>query len=63
MVIDGINLQVYEPRKYGFDPAWWSHKFNGPGVRYKIASCINTGDIVWLNGPFPCGKFPDLNIF
>ena len=25
--------------------------------------CIKTGDIVWLNGPYPCGRFNDITIF
>lgn len=41
---------------------WFSHKFKGPGLRYEIAISISTGDIVWANGPFPCGV-PDLKIF
>lgn len=25
--------------------------------------CIQTGHIVWVNGPFPCGAWPDIKIF
>ena len=25
--------------------------------------CIQTGDIVWINGPFRAGKWPDIKIF
>ena len=32
-------------------------------MRYEIALCIQTGDIVWTNGPFPCGLYPDILIF
>ena len=42
---------------------WFSHKFKGPGLRYEVALSIRTGLIVWLNGPFPCGSFPDIKIF
>jgi hypothetical protein len=35
---------------------------NGPGLRYEIAICIQTGEPVWINGPFPCGSWPDLII-
>jgi hypothetical protein len=31
-------------------------------LRYEIGLCIQTGHIVWKNGPFPCGKYPDLKI-
>jgi hypothetical protein len=33
------------------------------GLRYEVALCILTGDIVWINGPFPCGLFNDITIF
>ena len=23
----------------------------------------SSGDVVWINGPFPCGDWPDINIF
>ena len=39
-----------------FDPKWWSHKFNGPAVRYKTAVNIQTGNLVWTHGPFPAGN-------
>ena len=44
------------------DPKWYSHKFLGPSVRYEIAVCIQTGDIVWHNGPFPCGRWAEKTI-
>jgi hypothetical protein len=47
----------------GFNSGWFSHKFNKAGVRYEMATCIVTGNIVWIHGPFPCGSFPDLKIF
>ena len=45
-----------------FNAKWWSHKFNGPGLRYEIALCIRTGEIVWANGGLPCGEWPDLRL-
>ena len=30
------------------------------GTRYVS---ILTGDIVWINGPYPCGVWPDISIF
>ena len=33
------------------------------GLRYEVALCILTGDIVWINGPYECGKWPDISIF
>ena len=38
------------------------HKFHRAGVRYELGVSIQSGDIVWLNGPFPCGRFADQKI-
>ena len=43
--------------------SWHSHKFNGPGLRYEVAICMLTGCTVWIMGPFPCGDWPDIEIF
>ena len=32
-------------------------------LRYKVALNIQTGDICWINGAFPAGKYGDLEIF
>ena len=42
---------------------YYSHKFLKSGYRYEVGLCIRTGDIVWINGPFECGKWPDISIF
>ena len=39
-----------------------SHKFHRARVRYELGVSIQSGDIVWLNGPFPCGSFADQKI-
>jgi hypothetical protein len=44
-------------------PVWYSQKFDGPGVRYEIALAILSGDVAWVNGPFPCGMYNDYTIF
>ena len=55
LTIDGMDMFIKEQRP--FSPKWWSHKSNGPGLRYEIGICIQTGWICWFNGPFPCGSF------
>lgn len=60
ITVDGTDCKIQEPLP--FDRKWFSHKFKGPGVRYEIGICIQTGWIVWVNGPFPCGRYPDLKI-
>ena len=51
MSVDGTHFRIQEPKP--FDPKWFSHKFNGPGLSYEVGIAISTGDIVWFNGPFP----------
>ena len=46
-----------------FSTEWYLHKFKGAGLRYEVGVCIQSGDIVWFNGPFPCGESPNLKIF
>ena len=58
--VDGTDFKIDEPTP--FSRKWCSHKINHAGLRYEIGICIQTGWIVWVNGPFPAGSFPDLAI-
>ena len=58
--VDGTDCPVFEP--WPFDPKLYSHKTNGPGLRYEVAVAISTGYIVWLSGPHKAGK-TDQQIF
>ena len=59
-VVDGTDFKIQEPRP--FNKGWLTPKFNGPGLRYEVCTCIQTGWIVWISGPFPCGEWSDLKI-
>lgn len=76
--VDGVDCRIWEPaqplhirqwlrqnghRMHPYDPRYKSHKFAKAGLRYEIGICIRTGDIVWVNGPYPCGAWPDIKIF
>ena len=54
-------MKIFEPSP--FSGKWFSHKFRSAGLRYEIAVSIERGRLVWVNGPYPCGKFPDVCIF
>ena len=58
--VDGTDCPVYEPSP--FDRKMYSHKLDGPGVKYEVAVCIKTAKIVWINGPFIASK-NDTTIF
>eukprot|EP00525_Craspedostauros_australis_P003509 CAMPEP_0198112844 /NCGR_PEP_ID=MMETSP1442-20131203/4629_1 /TAXON_ID= /ORGANISM="Craspedostauros australis, Strain CCMP3328" /LENGTH=325 /DNA_ID=CAMNT_0043769759 /DNA_START=44 /DNA_END=1021 /DNA_ORIENTATION=+ len=61
VTVDGVDIRIEEPQP--FTEGWFSQKFKGPGVRYEVALSIVGGEIVWTNGPFPCGMWNDLSIF
>jgi len=63
VTVDGTDFRIFEKKIPCFWTGWFSEKFNHPGVRYEICVSIIGGDIVWINGPFPAGAFPDRTIF
>jgi DDE superfamily endonuclease len=60
ITVDGTEFEIEEPQP--FDKGFYSKKFNGPGLRYEVGIAIQTGYIVWINGPFKPGEWPDLKI-
>jgi len=62
MTVGGTDCPIWEPR-HPFSKSWCSHKLEGAGLRCEVGICIQTGDIVWINGPFRCGHWSDLKIF
>ena len=63
--VDCVDFEINEPHPFTlpYSRIWYSPKFKGPGLRYEIALAIISGDIAWVNGPFPCGKHNDWEIF
>ena len=59
--VDGTDFEIDWPP--GNRKSWFSHKFRRAALRYEIGVGILNGDIVWVNGPFPAGDWPDINIF
>ena len=60
-MVDGTDCPIEEPKP--FDSGWYSHKSNGPAVRWEIGTSIQTGQICWVNGPYAAGAWPDEIIF
>ena len=61
MSVDGVDFRVFEPKP--FNPRLFSHKFHAAGLRYETGVSIQSGDLIWINGPFAPGLWPDLEIF
>jgi hypothetical protein len=57
VTVDGTDFRINEPTD--FSTKWFSHKFKGPGLRYEVA-ISKRGDIIHIQGPYPCGKWPDI---
>ena len=55
---DGTDFRIPE-----HGPPFYSHMFKKSGLRYEVCLCILTGDIVWINGPYNAGRWPDITIF
>ena len=60
MEVDGTDYSINQPAP--FSKRWYSHKFNGPAIKYKVGVSIQMGHIVWINETFP-GKWPDDTTF
>jgi hypothetical protein len=58
--VDGTDFRICEPQP--FSTKWFSFKFKAAGLRYEIGISILTGWIVWVNGPFLPGLYPDSKI-
>ena len=44
--------------------AFASHKYTGKSaLRYKLGIDILAGNLVWIQGPYPAGKYTDIKIF
>jgi len=56
--VDGTDFRIAELGKN-----FYSYKFKKSGLRYEVAICILTGDIVWINGPYECGMYNDIMVF
>ena len=61
MTVDGKDCRISEQKP--FWGGWKSHKFNGPELSYEVGVVIQSGDICWINGPFPAGSYHDITIF
>ena len=60
MSVDGTDFKINEPTP--FSDKWYCYKVNHAGLRYEVGICIQTGWIVWINGPYAPGFWTDINI-
>ena len=63
ITVDGTDFLCLPENDGDTRKSWYSHKFKKPGVRYEIGVSIQSGDIVWISGPWRAGRYPDISIF
>jgi hypothetical protein len=60
LAVVGTDCPIHEPKPS--NSMYYLHKFKVLGLRHEIGVCIQTGWIVWVNGPHVFGAWPDLKI-
>jgi hypothetical protein len=64
MTIDGTDFQIPQkgiPKKGN---SFASHKYAGKSaLRYELGVNILAGNLVWIQGSYPAGKYTDIKIF
>jgi hypothetical protein len=64
MTIDGTNFRILQKGIAKKGNAFGSHKYAGKSaLRYKLGVDILAGNLVWIQGPYPAGKYTDIKIF
>ena len=64
MTVDGTDFLVQQQGAAIEGNPFGSHKYAGKSaLRYELGVSILGGDLVWIQGPYPMGKFTDITIF
>jgi hypothetical protein len=64
MTVNGTDFQFPQRGTATKGNAFASHKYVGKSaLRYELGVSTLGGDLVWIQGPYPVGKFTDVKIF
>jgi hypothetical protein len=64
MTIDGTDFRIPQKGIAKKGNAFASHKYAGKSaLRYELGVDILAGNLVWIQGPYPAGKYSDIVIF
>ena len=59
-----VSVDCTDAKCPNFGPAFSTYKHDKKGgLRYKLCISIQTGELMWINGPYPTGHFNDITIF
>ncbi len=61
MLIDGTGFRILQKGAATRGIAFGSHKYAGKSaLSYKLGIDILAGNLVWISGPYPAGKWNDI---
>ena len=64
MSIDGTDFKIEQKGAAKKGNAFGSHKYAGKSaLRYELGVDILAGNLVWVSGPYPAGKYTNIAIF
>ncbi len=64
MTVDGTDFRIPQKGAAMRGNAFASHKYEGKSaLRYELGVDILAGNLVWIQGPYPAGKYTDIKIF
>jgi hypothetical protein len=64
MSVDGTDFRIPQKGAATKGNAFASHKYVGKSaLRYELGVDILMGNLVWIQGPYPAGAWPDIKIF
>jgi hypothetical protein len=64
MTIDGTDFRIQQKGVTKKGNAFGSHKYAGKSAhRYELGIDILKDNLVWVEGPYPAGAWPDIKIF
>ncbi len=64
MTIDGTNFRIHQKGPAARGDAFASHKYaDKSAISYELGADILAGNLMWISGPYPAGKYTDIAIF
>ena len=64
MTVGGTDFRIPQKGVATKGNAFASHKYMGnSALRYELGVNILTGNLVWIQGPYPAGKYTNIKIF
>ncbi len=64
MTVNGTDFRVPQKGAATKGKAFAPHKYAGKSaLHYELGIGILGGDLLWIQGPYPAGKYTDIKIF